>query len=196
MKLVRREKGGAAGGGGGWGGRWGRTRWSRWWGWTRRRSRWLRRARPLDFPQLILFRVLRAQKIRAHRTGAEEYLCAGAPALRSRNCSVFPLCLRGARLGRNHFNLPAAVVKALHSSFVHALRNQRANIQLRFRLIEFPRAGVQRRSSRHEDRATIVKRLGGSLVRADLARRGQNFHLVGADQRAEHWHPRGCFDRD
>src|ERR1700747_683041 len=107
-----------------------------------------------------------------------------APPCGSGNGSTFPVCLRGAWLGRNHFNLPTPVVETLHRSFAHTLRNQRAYIQLGLRFVKFFCAGVKRRGARHKDRTTIVERFGGSLIRPDLARRGENLHLIGSDQRA------------
>src|SRR4029077_19137821 len=111
--------------------------------------------RPLDSSQFGFFQILRAQKIRAHRTGAEDFCAEHLTFRPSCDSSSLLTRLRSARLGWNHFNLPASVIEALDGSFAHSLGTYSAYIQHRFRFIEFLRAGIERRSSRHEDRATI-----------------------------------------
>ncbi len=63
-----------------------------------------------------------------------------------------------------------------------------------FGLVEFLDGGMQRGVARQEDRAAIVERFGGNIVRADFLRGIHDFDFVVAHERAVERHAHGGAD--
>ncbi len=79
-------------------------------------------------------------------------------AIRLRDCGAMFVGRHDERwLGR--FNAPSRELELLYRRSLNALRDQRFNIEILFRLRKLIRCGTQLRTSREENRAAIMERL-------------------------------------
>src|SRR5713226_3937495 len=79
---------------------------------------------------------------------------------------------------RELLHTAARVAEALVRRGFNSASHERGDIEVYFCLLQFFRAGVQRRRARQKHRTAIVERLGGDFVGADLACQGEHFLLV------------------